>query len=229
MWRPQAEALAAAGIPAVTVDLPGHGTRIERAFDIDDAVAAVEEGVGGARAADAEDGPVVLVGFSLGGFVSMETVGRRPELVDGLVALGCSTRPNRLGLALYRRWSTGIARLPDHGLALDTAVTSAVLGARAAADVLAGGYGIAQSPAAVAAVATLRPLESVVRAAEAGLPVWFVNGGLDHFRLEERLFQRSTPGSLLTVVPGVGHMASLARPELVTTILLAIAEHVSSP
>lgn len=225
MWRPQLEALADAGIPAVTVDLPGHGSRIGQSFTADAAVAAIAEGVEEARALDAEPGPVVLVGLSLGGFMSMETVGRHPDLVDGLVAIGCSTRPFRFGLAVYRNWSVALSRLPDHGLALDTAATRLALGRQAAVDVLSGGYGIAESAVAVATVADLVPLESVARAADAGLPIWFVNGRLDQFRLEEQRFVAAARGSLLTVVPGATHMVNFARPDTVSRILLQIAEN----
>ncbi|MFT4029765.1 MAG: alpha/beta hydrolase [Protaetiibacter sp.] len=225
MWRPQLEALVGAGIPAVTVDLPGHGERIGRSFTMDAAVQAVAEGVGRARDAAGDPGPVVLVGLSLGGFVSMETVGRHPDLVDGLVAIGCSTRPNRLGLALYRNWSVAFSRLPDGGRRLDEAMSRAVLGRQAAVDLLSGGYGIAESAAAVDAVAELHPLDSVARAAEAGLPIWFVNGAYDQFRLEERRFHEAARGSLLTIVPRATHMANLTRPDAIDAILLSIAEH----
>lgn len=225
MWRPQLEALEAAGAPAVTVDLPGHGARIGQSFTVDAAVDAVREGVAEARAADGEPGPVILVGLSLGGFTAMETVGKDPALVDGLVAMGCSTRPNRLGLALYRSWSVALAGLPDGGLAIDEAAVRLALGRRAAADILAGGHGIAESAAAVAAVADLRPLDSVARAAGAGLPIWFVNGQLDQFRLEERRFLQAAPSALLTVVPGATHMVNLARPDEICALLLAIADH----
>ena len=225
MWRQQVEALVAAGIPSVTVDLPGHGARIGQSFTADAAVAAIVDGVAEARAIDAQAGPVVLVGLSLGGFMSMETVGRHPDLVDGLVAIGCSTRPFRLGLAVYRNWSVALSRLPDHGLALDEAATRLVLGRQAAVDVLSGGYGIAESATAVAAVADLDPLESVATAADAGLPIWFVNGQLDQFRLEERRFVAAARGSLLTVVPRAPHMVNLANPAAVSRILLSIANN----
>ncbi len=225
MWRPQLEALAGAGIPAVAVDLPGHGERMGATFTIDAAVDAVAEGVAEARVAGGAPGPVILVGLSLGGFVSMETVGRDPGLVDGLVAMACTMRPNRLGLALYRNWSVALASLPDGGLAADSALTRMMLGRQAAVDILSGGNGIAQAAAAVEAVARLHPLDAVHRAAEAGLPIWFVNGALDQFRLEERRFLEAAPGSRLTIVPRATHMSNLVAPGLVSGLLLAIAEH----
>jgi len=225
MWRPQLDVLTDAGIPAVSVDLPGHGLRLTTSFTMDAAVDAIREGVADARAADGEAGPVVLVGLSLGGFTSMETVGRHPDLVDGLVAIGCSTRPNRLGLAFYRNWSVALSRLPNQGLVIDEVTTRLALGRQAAVDMLSGGRGIAESAAAVSAVADLRPLESVARAADAGLPIWFVNGQLDQFRLEEHRFVAAARGSQLTVVPGATHMVNLAKPAAVSRILLSIAEN----
>lgn len=225
MWRPQLEALAEAGIPAITVDLPGHGERIGQPFTLDAAVEAVVAGVADARAASGEPGPVVLVGLSLGGFMAMETVGRQPDLVDGLVAMGCTMRPNRLGLALYRNWSVAVASLPDGGLTADTMFVRMTLGRQSAVDLLSGGHGIAQAAAAVDAIALLDPLDAVHRAAEAGLPIWFVNGALDQFRLEERRFVDSAPGSRLTVIPRATHVCNLTAPAAVSGILLSIARH----
>ena len=225
MWRPQLDALAAADIPAITVDLPGHGDRVDASFTMDAAVEAIADGVAAARETPGEPGPVILVGLSLGGFTSMETVGRHPHLVDGLVAIGCSTRPNRLGLAFYRNWSVALSRLPNQGLVIDEMTTRIALGRQAAIDMLSGGRGIAESAAAVSAVADLQPLSSVASAADAGLPIWFVNGQLDQFRLEEHRFLAAARGSQLTVVPGATHMVNLAKPAAVSRVLLAIAEN----
>lgn len=225
MWRPQREELAAGGYPVVTVDLPGHGERMQVGITADTAVAAIQDGVARARAAEVADGPVILVGLSLGGYLSMEAVGRDPRLVDGLIAMGCSTRPFRFGIEVYRRGSRALSRMPDGGRAMDEAVVRWALGRAAAEDILAGGYGIGQSEAAVDVVAGLTPLASVGLAGRSGLPVWFVNGQLDQFRLEERRFVEETPGSLLTVVPGASHMVNLARPHVISNLLLAVAEH----
>lgn len=223
MWRPQTDALRTAGVPTVSVDLPGHGERIDDEFTADAAVGAIREGVAAARAVATQPGPVILVGLSLGGFFSLETVGRDPSLVDGLIAMGCTTRPFRVAIEMYRRGSRAMMRLPDRGEALDAAGVRLALGRAAAIDVLAGGHGIAQSEAAVNAVAQLTPLESVTRAAARGLAVWYVNGQFDQFRLEERRFLADTPGALLTVVPHASHMVNLSRPGAVNHLLLAAA------
>ena len=225
MWRPQLDALAAADIPAITVDLPGHGDRVDASFTMDAAVEAIADGVAAARETPGEPGPVILVGLSLGGFTSMETVGRHPPPVHGLVAIACSPPPNRLGLAFYRNWSVALSRLPNQGLVIDEMTTRIALGRQAAIDMLSGGRGIAESAAAVSAVADLQPLSSVASAADAGLPIWFVNGQLDQFRLEEHRFLAAARGSQLTVVPGATHMVNLAKPAAVSRVLLAIAEN----
>jgi len=227
MWRPQVEALEAARIPVIAVDLPGHGRRIGEAFATDAAIAAIDEGIAEARVANAAPGPVVLAGLSLGGFFAIEYAGRHPERIDGLLALGCTTRPNRLGLALYRSWSVGMASMPHGGRRVDEVAQRLLLGPQAAVDIMAGGHGIAAAADAVAAVADLAPLDSLRRAAARGLPVWFVNGRFDHFRLEERRFHAAVPGSFLTVVPGASHMVNLARPQAVSRLMLGIARAAS--
>jgi pimeloyl-ACP methyl ester carboxylesterase len=50
------------------------------------------------------------------------------------------------------------------------------------------------------------------------VPVWFVNGRFDNFRLSERRFRRAAGAACrgLTVIPGAGHMANLDRPAAYT-------------
>ena len=72
MWRSQLAHLADRGVEAVAIDLPGHGTRLHETFTLDDAFETIDEAVRSA----AERGPVLLVGHSMGGLVSIEYAGR---------------------------------------------------------------------------------------------------------------------------------------------------------
>ena len=60
-WEPVVDLLAAAGIPVVALDLPGHGTSSAPLTDLHGHGDAVRE------ALDAIEGPVILVGHSYGG------------------------------------------------------------------------------------------------------------------------------------------------------------------
>lgn len=62
-WEPVVQGLTAAGVPAVAVDLPGHGADAGPLGDLHADAARVTEEL------DQVDGPVVLVGHSYGGAV----------------------------------------------------------------------------------------------------------------------------------------------------------------
>ena len=71
MWREQSEALDAAGVAHLAVDLPGHGARLGERFTLDGALDALDEAV------DALPGPVLLCGLSLGGYLGLHWAGGR--------------------------------------------------------------------------------------------------------------------------------------------------------
>lgn len=96
MWAPQRDELADE-FRVIAPDLPGHGTRADESFDLEPAIDLLEtvvESVAGGHA--------VLVGLSLGGYLSTAYASRHPEQVDGLVVAGSSANPVR-GLNLATR------------------------------------------------------------------------------------------------------------------------------
>jgi len=77
MWRPQIEALEAAGFRVIAPDLRGFGdNRLEAAVfsHLRDAEALL-------------DGPAAVIGCSLGGRVALELAVHRPDLVEKLVVI----------------------------------------------------------------------------------------------------------------------------------------------
>ncbi len=89
VWRPVIDLLA--DHPCVAVDLPGHG-RSPTSTDPDDysresVLHDLDEIMGSL------DGPVVLVGHSLGGYLGMAYALTRPKALTGLVLV--STGPRR--------------------------------------------------------------------------------------------------------------------------------------
>ncbi len=93
------DAVAAAGWRARVILLPGHGTD-PREFAVTPKDALVDAVLGELRAIAGEDGPVVLVGHSMGGALVTFAAAREPELVRGLVLAAPY-------YAVTRRWYYG--------------------------------------------------------------------------------------------------------------------------
>ncbi|MGR0320411.1 alpha/beta fold hydrolase [Agromyces sp. ZXT2-3] len=218
MWRGQVTRLARHDLEVVPVDLPGHGARLGDPFTIDDAVATI----GAALGEPVPGVPRLLVGLSLGGYLSIEFAARHPHGLEGLVAASCGTRPRGVGLHGYLRLSDAIGRLPDRGRALNDRMARLFLPASAVDDIIAGGVALDVMRPAIRAVGEL-DLESSIAAIE--VPIWFVNGSLDHFRFEEKRMLRAAADGRLVHVEGATHLVSLARPDaFAAAVLGAVAE-----
>ena len=222
MWRQQRELLEGRGIRVITVDLPGHGTRIAGRFSFDDALAVIGEAV---AVASAETGVrPYLVGFSLGGYLAIEYLARHPGSVCGLLAASCGTVPNRIILGGWRLISRAITRLPDRGRLMNELAVRAFVPAIGATDVLAGGAAIDVMDDALRELRALNPVAALANIAE---PVLFVNGQLDHFRMHERRYLKTAANSRLETIRGSTHMVSVTRPRQFTALLLAEYSRVS--
>ena len=183
-------------------------------FTLDAAVAAIDDAVRDAAH------PVIVCGFSLGGYTAIEWAGRggRPA-IGGLLAAGCGTRPWRPVLAAWRAAAGVIHAFPDRGRRLnDWAVRAAVSDPELAEDVIRGGVALEVMADALREVRAFDPASSLTRIPE---PVWLVNGTLDHFRLAARRFAQAAPQGRLIQVTGATHMVSLTRPDTFDRILLA--------
>ncbi|MBS0024682.1 alpha/beta fold hydrolase [Microbacterium paraoxydans] len=218
MWRSQVTFLEEHGHPVTAVDLPGHGTRMAEDFTLHEAMHTIDVAV---RAA-AERGPVLLVGHSMGGLLSLAYTGgaERPP-VAGLVAAACTSLPRGAGLQAYRIVARAVDSLPDRGLWLTQRMIAATIPEENRGDFAAGGYALDTQDTALRSLAALDVAAAVPRIE---VPLWFVNGQYDQLRLNEPLFRRLAPHAELIVVPRTTHLVTAMRPRVFNAVLaLAIA------
>ena len=212
MWRHQVLALIELGYTVITPDLPGHGSRQNERFTLAEGVATIDRAVTDAA------GPVFLVGFSLGGYLATRWAAERPRDITGILAASCGTQPTRAILGGWQLLAAAIHRLPDRGLALNNAAVRAVIRDPVYAhDVIAGGVALEVMHDALRELRGIRMSSALSRI---DLPVWFVNGTLDHIRLQERRFLAATARGTLVRIPRATHMVSLAQPVAFTNLLI---------
>lgn len=213
MWRAQLEYLEERGIPAVAVDLPGHGTRMDEDFTLHEALSTIDRAVRDA----ATRGPVLLVGHSMGGLLTLAyTGGEEKPPVTALIAASCSAIPRGAALQTYRFLAGAMDFLPDRGYWIAERVLDATMPPETRADFGAGGYALDAQDVALKSLAGL-DLETAV--ARIRIPLWFVNGQFDQLRVNEGLFQRLAPQAELIVVPLTTHLVTAMRPRVFNAVL----------
>jgi pimeloyl-ACP methyl ester carboxylesterase len=193
----------------MTWDLRGHGGSADpddpddpAAYDVDTAIADLTGLLDGAGAPSG-----VLVGHSLGGFLSLEFVRRHPERVDALVLIG--TGPGFRDDAARDGWNRFVERIA-------TRVERKGLDALAREAPLHGGRhrsvdGLVRSARGVLPQHDAAVLESLPAI---DVPVLVVVGADDaEFRGSSDYMAAKIPGAQLVVIPGAAHSPNLDRPD----------------
>lgn len=218
MWRAQVAHLQRQGVVVHAIDLPGHGSRMDEEWSLEEAFATIDRAIRSAATA----GPVLLVGHSMGGLLSLALLARDDApLVAGFIAVGATALPRGAGLRLYRLLLQGMQRMPGNGMWLVRRVLRATLPEDTRLDFGAGGYALRSEDAALSSLATLDIRSALPRLQTR---TWFVNGEWDQLRLHERLFTRLVPHAELIVVPRSTHLVTAMRPAVFAAVLdLAIA------
>ncbi len=212
VWRPQLDLLADR-FRCIAVDLPGHGTQRDRAFELDDAA----EGV--VRAIDeAAGGRAVLVGLSLGGYVAMTVAARHPEKVRGLVIAGSTREPTGASRLAFLAYSAALRVVPESVVrSVALAVFRRRYGPMLASAITAGGHFARGGAHAVQRIAGARFRD---RLAAYGGPILVINGTLDFvFRIGATRFVAGVPGVRSHVIPKAGHLSNVDRPEVFTGLV----------
>lgn len=216
MWLPQMEQLAD-NYRVVALDLPGHGHHARRPFRIGAALHEIETAIQHAGV-----GPALLVGLSLGGYVSMAFARRHPERTAGLVLAGCSVSfegtlglLTRVSASLYvaamrlggRRLLARYVRR-EHGL-----LRSAHSAAYAQAQIEAGLYPATWGRALLEVVN--HDFRALLRAYPH--PVLILNGERDRWnRLTEHDHVGAARDGRLEVIADAAHMCSRENPDAFT-------------
>ncbi|HSF98754.1 MAG TPA: alpha/beta hydrolase [Ornithinibacter sp.] len=207
-WRRYA-ALLGPDVELCVPDLPAHGSRRDEPFTWERALEVVGQAVDGGDPGV----PVVLVGHSLGGYLSMAYAAANPQRLSGLALLGASAVPAGPGAVLYRVIASVEQRLGVDRMsrALDREF-AALLPAELAAVIKEAGYGFDGVPAAWAGVMGFCRPEML---AEVTCPVLLVNGQLDQLRVDVRRYARAARSArwvrVVTVRRGL-HVFPLTHP-----------------
>jgi pimeloyl-ACP methyl ester carboxylesterase len=206
-WRLQVDHFAAAGYRCVSVDLPGHGTLADRPFTLEAAAAHVTDAID-----EAAGGRAVLVGLSLGGYVSMTVAGLSPAKVRGLVLAGSTREPSGPTRAAFWITGWGLDAAPESVLrALVGRLYRRRYGPNVADAILANGY---YAKGGGAAIRTLSGGRFRERLAAYGGPIHVINGDLDVvFRLGERQFLEGLPGVTSRRIGRASHLSNVDRPD----------------
>jgi pimeloyl-ACP methyl ester carboxylesterase len=206
-WTLQVNRFADAGYRSISIDLPGHGALADQSFTLDAAAEAVERVID-----EVAGGRAVLVGLSLGGYVSMTVAARSPDRVRGLVLAGSTREPTGAARAAYWFVGTGLGLAPQSVLReLMAFIWRRRYGPEVAAAIMANGY-YARGGGEAIRVLAAGGFRDRLRAY--GGPILVINGVLDLvFRTGERQFLEGVPSVTRRRISWAAHLSNLDRPD----------------
>lgn len=211
-WEPYRTLLPE--IDLVTIDLPGHGARVDEAFTREAALSTIDDAV---AMASSNGAAPVLAGHSLGGYLSMMWAAQHPGALSSLVLLGATADPRGPLTGVYRGFARVLPAVGEDRMARGANAVMRALGARGEhAELLPDGRAYAALPAAWELIITeARPelLTSV------GCPVVLVNGQFDQMRLHVRRFAAAARDARVVTIPRASHLMPATHPQQVARVL----------
>ncbi|WP_030775454.1 alpha/beta fold hydrolase [Streptomyces sp. NRRL S-920] len=208
-WSPQLAALQE-DFQVAAVDLPGHGARSAQPWSLNAAAEIIASAVDSLAG-----GPALIVGHSLGGYVSLEFARRCPEQVRGLVLAGASASTRGPWATPYR-WVAGLVpRLPAERLARwNDRLLRRLYPPEVVEATIRSGYAFHTLPAAWGEVLGRFDAGAMRHVAA---PVLILNGEKDAvFRSGEMDFARAHPHARVELIPRARHLANFDDPDAFT-------------
>ena len=216
MWKGQIKRLRRAGYHVDAPNLPGHGTRAGERFDADSALATISAAV------DACPEPPVLVGLSLGGFLSIRWAAENPGRIAALIPAGCTFVPGPAIARAYGIWMLAKDWAPGDSDARVRAAFARTARKRKAASRYYGGgraHGVVRS-----VVRLIGGFDLLGDLARIDVPITFVNGRDDPFRRHENRCLAAARDANLRILDDAGHIANLDRPKRFTRVIMETAQ-----
>lgn len=210
MWKGQVRRLRERGYQVIAPDLPGHGRRRGEPFTLEGALATLDHAV------DACEEPPLLVGLSIGGYLTLHWAGTNPGRLAGVVAADCSIVPGPAVARLYGLWMTMKDRLPGDSDARVTRAFARQHTRKAAKRYYGGGRAHGVVRTVVRIIGSFDLLQDV---AAIDVPITFINGEHDPFRRHEALFPEAARDGELVILEDAGHIANLSRPKRFAKVL----------
>lgn len=236
MWRPQIEALQSSG-RVIAPDLRGFGESTLGAADVSQGVEMAEYAADVKAIMDhaSVDQPVILCGFSMGGYVLWQCLKQFPERIRGIVL--CDTKAT----ADAPEAAAGRIKMADSVVSTGPApVADAMLPKLLAASTWDSSPEVVEQaeamihecdPAAIAAAqrGMARRPDVTADLPAINLPALVIVGVEDAISTPQEMGQivRALPNATLVEVPSAGHMTTLENPAVVNEALLAFVAELS--
>jgi len=216
-WHPQVDRLRDR-YRCVSLDLPGHGRRIDEPFTFEGAVDRIGEAL-----VEAAGGRAVLVGLSLGGWLAMAAAARWPDRVRGLVVADASREPRGAMRAAMTAYAAALRLYPERLIqAIGRRLLRGIYDPTTARRLLAGGYHPRSGSTGIRGVRGLRFRDRLLAY---GGPILVINGALDViFTRGERSLLEGVPNVTRRRLRGAGHLSNVDRPDEFTAALVTFEE-----
>jgi pimeloyl-ACP methyl ester carboxylesterase len=218
MWKPQMERLANS-YRVIALDLPGHGALSHIPFRLDAAVETLAEVIH----REARNARALVVGISLGGYVTMEFGARHPERAAGLVIASATAEPRGWHTFPYHFVAAAMNELPERTLNwISRTFFQLFYPPEKAEPLTAPGFFMRGGSQGLREVFGK---EFAPRLALYPGPVLLLNGALDlGFRMHERRFLAAARQGRLEIIPRAFHIANIDQPEAFSSAVRRFAE-----